>query len=48
MRGIVVTPIDTPLDIDTLLLFRKRSGPLRRCRFAPPNRACLLKTAQPE
>jgi hypothetical protein len=24
MRGILVTPIDTPLDIDTLFLFRKR------------------------
>jgi hypothetical protein len=48
MRGILVTPIGTPLDIDTLLRFRKRP---KRSGLIPdytarPARTALIKTAQ--
>jgi len=46
MRGILVTPIGTLLDIDTLLLFRKRpKGPMPGC---VAEHARTAQTAQQE
>jgi hypothetical protein len=48
MRGILVTPIGTVLDIDTLLLFRKRPKRSALIPYYAAGPAGTAQTVQPE